>query len=132
MAQPSWRSIPQDNPFELTIDRVSLLNAMRRVALFASMASNLVKLNIQSNEILLSSQDFDYSTSAEERVDCEYQGNSMSIGFNATYMIEVLNNLKGDTIIINLSDPARAGILHPLKQETGEDVLMLLMPMQLP
>lgn len=126
------RVIPQDNPFELTIDRVSLLNAMRRVALFASMASNLVRLNIQSNEILLSSQDFDYSTSAEERVDCEYQGNSMSIGFNATYMIEVLNNLKGDTIIINLSDPARAGILHPLKQESGEDVLMLLMPMQLP
>ena len=126
------RVIPQDNPFELTIDRVSLLNAMRRVALFASMASNLVRLNIQSNEILLSSQDFDYSTSAEERVDCEYQGNSMSIGFNATYMIEVLNNLKGDTIIINLSDPARAGILHPLKQEPGEDVLMLLMPMQLP
>lgn len=126
------RVIPQDNPFELTIDRVSFLNAMRRVALFASMASNLVKMNIQSNEILLSSKDLDYSTSAEERVDCEYQGNSMSIGFNATYMIEVLNNLRGDTIVINLSDPSRAGLFSPIKQDDGENVLMLLMPMQLP
>ena len=47
-------------------------------------------------------------------------------------MIEGLNHLKGDTIIIILSDAARACILHPLKQEPGEDVLMLLMPMQLP
>ncbi len=124
------RVIPQDNPFELTIDRVSMLNAMRRVALFASLASGLVKLNIQPNEILLSSQDLDYSTSAEERLECEYQGNSMTIGFNATYMIELLSNLKGDTIIIKLSDPSRPGVLMPMTQEVNENLVMILMPMQ--
>lgn len=124
------RVIPQDNPFELTIDRVSMLNAMRRVALFASLASGLVKLNIQPNEILLSSQDLDYSTSAEERLECEYQGNSMTIGFNATYMIELLSNLKGDTIVIKLSDPSRPGVLMPMTQEANENLVMILMPMQ--
>ncbi len=124
------RVIPENNPFELTIDRISLLTAMRRVALFANTASSLVRLNIRQGEILLAAQDLDYSTSAEERLECDYQGNVMTIGFNATYMIEVLNNLQADTVVIRLSDPARPGIVLPLVQLEGEDVLMLLMPMQ--
>lgn len=124
------RVIPDNNPFELTIDRVSLLTAMRRVALFANAASSLVRLNIRQGEVLLGAQDLDYSTSAEERLECDYQGNVMTIGFNAVYMIEVLNNLQADTVVIRLSDPARPGIFVPLVQLEGEDVLMLLMPMQ--
>lgn len=124
------RVIPQNNPFELTIDRVSLLTAMRRVALFANSASSLVRLNIRQGEILLAAQDLDYSTSAEERLDCEYDGNVMTIGFNANYLIEVLSALDADTVVIRLSDPARPGIMTPLVQTEGQDVLMLLMPMQ--
>lgn len=126
------RVIPQENPFELTIDRVSFLNAMRRVALFASSASSLVRMNLQGDEMLLSSQDLDFSTSAEERLECDYKGNDMAIGFNATYMIEVLNNLQDETVVLSLSDPSRAGIFRPLTQDAEEDVLMLLMPIQLP
>ncbi|MCM1005469.1 MAG: DNA polymerase III subunit beta [Prevotella sp.] len=124
------RVIPENNPFELTIDRVSLLNAMRRVALFASASSSLVRMNIRPNEVLLAAQDLDYTLSAEERVECEYQGNAMTIGFNATYMIEVLTNIVADTVVIKLSDPARPGIFVPLTNLEGEDLLMLLMPMQ--
>lgn len=124
------RVIPENNPFELTIDRTSLLLAMRRVALSASMASSLVRFNIQPNELLLSAQDLDYSTSAEERLMCDYEGNTMTIGFNATYMIEVLSNLKGDTITISLSDPSRPGLFMPQLQQEGENMVMLLMPMQ--
>ena len=124
------RVIPVNNPFELTVDRVSLLNAMRRVALFASSASSLVRINIRPNEMLLAAQDLDYTLSAEERVECEYQGNAMTIGFNANYVIEVLSNIVGDTVVIRLSDPARPGIFVPLANLEGEDLLMLLMPMQ--
>lgn len=124
------RVIPVDNPFELTIDRISLLNAMRRVSLFASASSSLVRMNIRPNEVLLAAQDLDYTLSAEERLECEYEGNAMTIGFNATYMIEVLSNMAADTIVIRLSDPARPGIFVPLTNLEGEDLLMLLMPMQ--
>ncbi|MBD5221806.1 MAG: DNA polymerase III subunit beta [Bacteroidales bacterium] len=127
---PYNRVIPADNPYCLSVDRVTLLNAMRRMALFASMASSLVKFNIQQDELLLSSQDLDYSTSAEERVACQYSGNAMTIGFNATYMIEILSNLKGETVNIELSEPARPGIFQPEKQLENENILMLLMPMQ--
>lgn len=128
---PSYnRVIPTENPFLLTVDRVTLLNAMRRVGLFASAASSLVKMNIQINEIILSAQDVDYATSAEERVGCEYEGNSMTIGFNAQYMIEVLQNLKSDVVLIRLSDPSRPGLFVPQEENPGEQTLMLLMPMQ--
>lgn len=124
------RVIPTNNPFELTIDRVSLLNAMRRVSLFASASSSLVRMNIRPNEILLAAQDLDYTLAAEERLECEYSGNAMTIGFNAIYLIEVLSNMTADTIIIRLSDPARPGIFVPQVNLEGEDLLMLLMPMQ--
>lgn len=124
------RVIPANNPFELTVDRISLLNAMKRVSLFASSASSLVRMNIRPNEVLLAAQDLDYTLAAEERLECEYEGNSMTIGFNAVYMIEVLSNINADTVVIRLSDPARPGIFVPITNLEGEDLLMLLMPMQ--
>lgn len=124
------RVIPENNPFCLTVDRESLLNAMRRVALFASKASQLVKINIQPTELLLAAQDLDYGTCAEERVDCDYKGNSMTIGFNSVYMMEVLANLKDQTILVDLSDPARPGLFRPFTEPEGEEIVMLQMPMQ--
>lgn len=127
---PYQRVIPTDNPFEMTIDRATLLTAMRRVSLSASLASCLVKFNIQHDEVLLSAQDLDYSTSAEERVACEYKGSTMTMGFNAKYMIEILSNLKCDSVKVQLSDPSRPGLFMPEEQKENQNVLMLLMPMQ--
>ena len=79
------RVIPTDNPFSLTADRATLLSGMRRASLFASKASSLVRLEISSSEIKITGQDLDYATLAEERVDCVYVGNPMTIGFNALY-----------------------------------------------
>lgn len=128
---PNYKRVfPENNPFELVVNRESLLNAVRRVALFASKASQLVKFNIQTSEILMAAQDLDYATSAEERVDCDYRGNSMTIGFNSEYMIEVLANLKGEDVKVELADPARPGLFSPLEQTPGVEVVMLQMPMQ--
>lgn len=122
--------IPQENPFEMTIDRVSLLTALRRVSIFAAKSSNLVVLDIQPNEVILHAQDLDYGTSAEERVNCSYEGNTMTIGFNGQFMIEILNNLHDDSVVFKLSDPGRPGIYTPLQQQEGEDIVIIQMPMQ--
>ncbi|MCH5240983.1 MAG: DNA polymerase III subunit beta [Muribaculaceae bacterium] len=124
------RVIPTDNPFVVNVDRQSMLNAMRRVAIFASKASNLVKMEMQQGMIRLAAQDLDYGTSAEERVMCDYQGNDMTIGFNSAFTVEILNNMGGDTTIIKLSDPARPGIFEPLEQEPNTELTTIQMPMQ--
>ena len=128
---PNYKRVfPKDNPFRLVVGREPLLNAVRRVALFASKASNLIRFSIEATEIQMGGQDLDYSTSAEERVDCDYKGNPMTIGFNSTYMVEVLSSIKGDDVEIQLADPARPGLFSPLEQQEGVEVVMLQMPMQ--
>lgn len=124
------RVIPNDNPYVITIDRLSLLNAMRRVAIFASKASSLVKMEFMPGNIRLAAQDLDYGTSAEEKVACEYNGNDLTIGFNSSYTLEILNNIGGETTVIKLSDPARPGIFTPLEQEPNTDLTIIQMPMQ--
>ncbi len=122
--------IPTSNPFTMTIDRMAFLNAMRRVAIFASKASNLVKIEISNNSMRLAAQDLDYGTSAEERVKCEYQGNDMTIGFNSQFTVEILSNLSGDMVVVRLSDPARPGVFEPLEQQKNENIVTIQMPMQ--
>lgn len=124
------RVIPDTNPFTVQVDRETFLNAMRRVAIFASKASNLVKFDLSSSMMKLSAQDLDYGTSAEERVMCEYEGNPMTIGFNASFTVEILSNLGGETVVMRLSDPARPGIFEPLEQEQNENIVTIQMPLQ--
>lgn len=81
--------------------------------------------------LTLNAEDIDFSTSAKESVVCNYAGNAMSIGFKGTSMLDILNNLDGDDVTIELADPSRAGIVLPNKQLENVDVLMLIMPMLL-
>lgn len=124
------RVIPKSNPFKLTVDRTALSNALRRVSLFASKASSLVRLSLEQTEVKLAAQDPDYATRAEETVAADYQGTPMTIGFNAAFTIEVLNNLPGDMTVVEFSDPARPGVFMPLVQDEGENIVTIEMPMQ--
>lgn len=124
--------IPTNNPNKLTVDRVDFYNSLRRVSVFSNPASNLVKLQLASNQVTVSAQDIDFSISAYEKVKCQFDGDSMEIGFKSVFLIEILSNLSSQEVIIELSDPSRAGILIPAEKENeNEDVLMLLMPMMI-
>ncbi len=130
---PSYNSvIPTNNPNKLTIDRLEMYNALKRVALFSNQASNLVKLDLKGNQLNVSAQDIDFSISANERLNCQYEGDDMEIGFKSSFLIEILSNIASTDVLVELSDPSRAGILFPVEKENDdEDVLMLLMPMMI-
>jgi len=129
---PNYNSvIPQGNPNQLTIERRSLIGALKRVLPFASESSQLVRFHLDAGRLELSSEDIDFATSAKEVVNCEYAGQAMNIGFKGSSLSEILNNLQGDEVIIELADPSRAGIILPAVQPENEDVLMLIMPMLL-
>jgi DNA polymerase-3 subunit beta len=130
---PSYNSvIPTENPNKLSIDRVEFYNTLKRVSVYSNQASNLVKLALTGNQITVSAQDIDFSISAYERLNCQYEGEDMEIGFKSTFLIEILSNLSSTDVIVELSDPTRAGIMLPAVSENeAEDVLMLLMPMMI-
>jgi DNA polymerase-3 subunit beta len=119
---PNYNSvIPQDNPHKATIDRMMLISALRRVSVFSSQASSLIKLRLSENQIQISAQDIDFSTSAEETLTCQYTGSPMSIGFKSTFLIDILNNISAQEILFELADPSRAGVIVPVEQEEKEE-----------
>ena len=127
---PNYNSvIPQNNTNELRVDRGSLLSALRRVQPFANDSSNLIRFHVEGSTLQLDAEDYDFSKTATERMTCEYNGKAMSIGFKGSSFIEVLSNFDTPEVIIQLSDPSRAGLVLPSEQPENQDVLMLMMPM---
>ncbi|MDD3568649.1 MAG: DNA polymerase III subunit beta [Bacteroidales bacterium] len=128
---PNYNSvIPDNNPNKVTVDRLDFYNSLRRVAPFTNQASNLVKLSLKGNQIVVSAQDLDFSISAHENLQCQYDGDDMEIGFKSVFLIEILANISATDVVLSLSDPSRAGLIFPaVNDNTEEDVLMLLMPM---
>lgn len=81
--------------------------------------------------MVISAQDIDFQQSGQERLSCQYQGDPMSIGFQSSYLLEILKNIDSEQVVFELADPSRAGIILPFEGKEGEDLLMLLMPMLL-
>jgi DNA polymerase-3 subunit beta len=124
--------IPTQNPFKLIADRKSLLNALRRVAIFGSKSTHQVRFRISGKELMLTAEDIDFASEAKERLTCSYEGEDIEIGFNSRFFQDMLNTLETDNVVLEMSAPNRAGILLPEGGENDpEDILMLIMPVML-
>lgn len=128
---PNYNSvIPQNNPKKIIIEKKELYNSLRRVSVMANQASNLVKFDVSNGQIVISAQDVDYSMSGHETLTCQYEGDSIAIGFKSPFVLEILSNIAAENVVLELSDPTRPGLFLPFENEDGdEDLLMLLMPM---
>ena len=128
-------AIPKENPNKMTVDRVTFLNTLRRVSLFASQSTHQVRISIRERELVISSEDIEFSNKANEKIPCNYEGEPMDIGFNAKFLSEMVSNLDTEQILMELSHPSRAGIIFPVNNDSessnGEDILMLVMPVML-
>ena len=123
------RVIPRSNNLTLTVDRQTMLNAVRRVGLFVDPGYGLEKFRITPDSIELKSQDNNLMMAAHETVPCSFTGEQLTIGFSAPFLLEILSTLNTTDIVVNLSDPGRPGIFRPSEDTAGTELLMLLMPM---
>jgi DNA polymerase-3 subunit beta len=124
--------IPTQNPYKLVADRKSLLNALRRVAIFGSKSTHQVRFKISGKELILTAEDIDFSSEAKERLTCSYDGEDIEIGFNSRFFQDMLNTLETDNVALEMSAPNRAGIVLPETADGDpEDILMLIMPVML-
>ena len=124
--------IPSANPNKVLVDRVELLNGIKRVAVCSNPTTNLIRMDIASNRISLAAQDLDFSVSANETISCSYDGNPVTIGFKSTFLVEILSNIDTPTVMIELADSTRAGVFKPVYDDKhAGEVLMLLMPMMI-
>lgn len=129
---PNYNSvIPQNNPSEARVDRACLLAALKRVQNFANSSSYLVRFQFEGDKIVLEAEDYDFSKTATETVQCEYAGTKMAIGFKSSTFVDILSNMSCKEVIIRLSDPSRAALIVPAEEDEAVEVLMLIMPMLL-
>ena len=123
--------IPLDNENHMTINRTELLSSLKRISIYANKSTNQVRLKITGSELQISAEDLDFSNEANERLSCEHEGDDIEIGFNARFLIELLQNLESKEVTLMLSEPNRAGLIVPKEKNENEDILMLIMPVML-
>lgn len=123
--------IPVDNPNDMLIGRNDFQKSLTRINIYANKTTNQVILNINDGSLTISAQDLDFSNEATEQLPCNYTGEAMNIGFNAKFMIEMLNVIESDEVKLELSTPSRAGILLPTEEDENEQLLMLVMPVMM-
>ena len=99
---------------------------MDRVSTIASDKSRAIKLNIENNQLVLSATNPDAS-SATEILEISYDGDSIDIGFNAKYLMDILTQIKGETIAIELIDSGSPSLLRDPEDEAN---IFVLMPMR--
>jgi DNA polymerase-3 subunit beta len=130
---PNYESvIPTDNTKTLSLRREDLIASIRRVALYSSATTHQIRLAISASGVEVSAQDVDFGGEAKETLPGLLTGEPIEIGFNATYLVDILTHLDGDEVHIKFSSPTRAAIVTP-GAEGGRDgdVLMLVMPVRL-
>ena len=123
--------IPTDNPYKLVVNKNEFQSALRRINVFSNKSTNQVALAISGSELQLTAQDVDFSFEGNERMNCDYNGEDLQIAFNAKFLIEMLNAADDNEVKVELSTPTKAGIVKPIEQEEGSDLLMLVMPLML-
>ena len=119
--------IPQENPNVITISRTDLLSSINRISIFASKTTHQVRLKITGSDLTVSAEDIEMANEATEKINCEYDGEDMEIGFNARFLKEMLSTMDGENVQLKMSQPNRAGLLVPAENEKNEEITMLIM-----
>ena len=122
--------IPTDNDKMAIVNRDALIGALKRVMAFANQKMMMATLTFENNKLLLKTQDIDYSTSAQEIVECTYDNEPITIGFPCNGLIDVVKNIRCEDVAIKMSDPQRAGIIVPSSQPVDTEYISIQMPIQ--
>ncbi|MEQ6120843.1 DNA polymerase III subunit beta [Reichenbachiella sp. MALMAid0571] len=123
--------IPVGNENNMNINRVELLGSLKRIAIYANKTTHQVRLKITGSELVISSEDLDFSNEANERLSCDHDGEDIEIGFNGKFLIELLANIHSKEVTMKFSEANKAGLIVPVEQDENEDLLMLVMPVML-
>ena len=129
---PDYESvIPKDNQKTLIIDKERFSSAIKRVSIFSNKSSRQIALELSENHMKITTEDPENITTGKEIIDCEYDGEPMTIGYNAKYLNEVVQHQNTSEIKILLNTPLNAGLFIPIEQKENTNQTTLLMPIRL-
>jgi DNA polymerase-3 subunit beta len=122
--------IPRDNNRIAVADRQGLISALRRMSVIASDQTHRIRLSFNSGLLRFSVQTPDLGE-ANDEMAVRYNGDPLDIGFNATYLLEILRYIPTDEVKLTFRAPERAATLEPEGWSEPGAYLCLVMPLRL-
>ena len=123
------RVLPKDQPHEVALDREDLRKSVERVSQFSDERSRAIRLRVQSGEVHIHSS-LSETGESEESIPAEYEGTSVEIGFNASYLLDFLRATSEEKVSFHFKDPHSAGELRPVGDDTYK-YRYVVMPMRI-
>ncbi len=122
---PDWQQvIPPAAENKIKVKREIFLSAIKRAALLSTLDYQAVKLEVFKNKLVISKATPDVGESREE-IPAEYSGKELAIGFNPTYIMDVLKNLEDETINFEITETDKPGVIR------SDGYTYIVLPMRL-
>jgi len=122
--------IPKDNDRIAVADKAALVGALKRMSVVASDQTHRIRLSFNSGMLKFSVQTPDLGE-AQDELPIRFTGDQLDIGFNASYLLEILRYIPTDDVKITLKAPERAATLEPEAWADPASYLCLVMPLRL-
>jgi DNA polymerase-3 subunit beta len=127
---PNFEAVlPKDNNKSVTLHGEELSAAISRVAQFADERSRAVRLKLEKGELKLSASSTETGES-EDSLEADYNGDTLTIGFNAQYILDFLKAVGAGDVKLELKDAQSAGQLRPAESEDYK-YRYIVMPMRI-
>jgi DNA polymerase-3 subunit beta len=127
---PNYQAvIPKDNPNLLSLAREDLAAAIRRVSLLSAERSKGIKFYLEKNRMKLFSSNPEIGE-ARDRLDVDYKGQNLEIGFNSQYLLDFLTAVVSERVTFEIKDENSAVLLKPEAEEAITNIYVL-MPMKI-
>ena len=122
--------IPKDNDKHAIADKASLTSALKRMSVIASDQTHRIRLSFNAGMLKFSVQTPDLGEAADE-LPIRYDGDQLDIGFNASYLLEILRYMPTEEVRLTFKAPERAATLEPEGWSDPAKYLALVMPLRL-
>lgn len=125
---PPYRQvIPRDNKKFVGIGREVFASALRRISSISPSRTPTTRLRIESGKMKISSDNPDIGI-GEEDIDIQYEGEAIDIGFNARYLLDILDVITGENVQLNLGGSLDGCVV---REENDERFLAVVMPIRI-
>ncbi len=129
---PDYESVfPQDNDKKVILNRHELLATVRRVSIFSNKTTHQIAFRLDQDGLEVSTEDVETVSTARETLPCEYEGDSLLIGYNSNYLRDILMHLDAEKLCGEFKSAVSAAIFYDDPPRENEDLTMLLMPIRL-
>ena len=122
--------IPKDNDKVAICDKVALTSALKRMSVIASDQTHRIRLSFNAGMLKFSVQTPDLGE-AQDELPIKFTGDQLDIGFNASYLLEILRYIPSEEVRMTFKAPERAATLEPEGWKNPASYMCLVMPLRL-